>query len=234
MFGEKYGESVRTLSVGDYSRELCGGTHVRSSGNIGSFRILSDSAIAAGTRRIEAITGFGSLESARRDRATLAEIAGRLRVPTPEVAAKVEGLLDELKRVRKDLEKARSADLGAVLGELERQAVEKDGVRTVVFEAPALEMKELQELLARARQKLEPFAGVVLSRVADGVLVGAGVSQGLTARLAAGDVVKQLTGLLGGGGGGRADQAQGKGRDASRLPEAAERARAMLRAAGLS
>ncbi len=233
MFGEKYGDEVRTLSVGDYSRELCGGTHVRNSGNIGSFRIVSDSAVSAGTRRIEAVTGVGALLSARREHVELSAVAQLLKVPLDEVGEKVRGMLDETRRLRKELQAATAADLGKILDDLEAAATRAAGdVRVAVLRTGSLEMKELQELMTRARQKLEPFAGVVLAESSDGVLVGAVVSKPLTDRLRAGDLVKELTGLLGGGGGGRPEMAQGKGRDAGQLDAAVARARELLAVLG--
>ncbi|MBI5853506.1 MAG: alanine--tRNA ligase [Planctomycetes bacterium] len=229
MFGEKYGENVRTLSIGDYSRELCGGTHVRNSGNIGSFRIVSDSAISAGTRRMEAVTGAVAIEHARRDRAVLVELAQRLKAPLAEVSAKVEALVEEQKRLRKELEKARAADLSTLLAELERVVKPIGAARSAVLTTGPLEGKELQELLARARQKLSPFAGVIFAKADDGVAVAVAVDPAFHDRLKAGDVVKELCGLLGGGGGGRPDQAQGKGKDAGRLGAAQSRAEELLR-----
>jgi alanyl-tRNA synthetase len=230
MFGEKYGSEVRTLSVGDYSRELCGGTHVRNSGNIGSFRIVHDVAVSAGTRRIEAVTGAASAEAARRDRITMATLAHRLKVPLAEVGTKVDSLLEDLKKTRKELEKATAADLGAILTAME--AAERSGVG-LVFEAPKLDMKELQELLTRVRQKFDPVAAVVFSPAEEGVLVGAAVSKALTPKVQAGGLVKELASVLGGGGGGKPEQAQGKGRDPSKLPEAVAAARKILADAGL-
>ncbi len=230
MFGEKYGDEVRTLSVGDYSRELCGGTHVRNSGNIGSFRIVHDVAVSAGTRRIEAVTGAASAEAARRDRLSMAALAHRLKVPLTEVGAKVDGLLEDLKKTRKELEKATAADLGAVLAAME--GVERAGPG-LVFEAPKLDMKELQDLLTRARQKFEPLAAVVFSPGDDGVLVGAAVTKDLTSKVQAGGLVRELATVLGGGGGGKPEQAQGKGKDRGKLPEAVAAARKILAEAGL-
>ncbi len=228
MFGEKYGDEVRTLTVADYSKELCGGTHVGNSGNIGTFRIVSDSAISTGTRRIEAVTGFGALELARREHADLAALSHELKAPIGEVGEKVHGLLGETRRLRKELEKATAVDLDALLKKLEAAVVTRGDARTAVLRTGPLQMKELQDLLTRAKQKLEPFAGVVLSRCDDGVLVGAAVSKALTGRLRAGELVKELTGMLGGGGGGRPELAQGKGKDAARLDDAAARAEELL------
>lgn len=231
LFGEKYGEQVRTLQVGDFSRELCGGTHVRNTGNIGSFRIVAETAIAAGTRRIEAVTGFGALELARQERTLLGGIAAALKVPPAKVGERVQELADELKRVRRELEKALAPDLDAELARLQAAAAVHDGVHTVVHERPGLLAKDAQELLKRAQKALEPFAGVVFSVVDGEVQIVAAVSPALTGSLKAGELVKQLATLLGGGGGGRPEAAQGKGRDLQRLADARAAAQAALQAA---
>jgi alanyl-tRNA synthetase len=222
MFGEKYGDTVRTLTVGDYSRELCGGTHVANSGNIGVFRIVSDAAISAGTRRIEAITGMAALRLARQERATLAQMAGQLKVPAAEVASKLGALLDESKQLKKALEKATAADLDKLAAEIRASAVNLGAAHAAVLTVTSpITMKEIQDLLARVRQALQPFAGAVIATAGDDVLIGAAVSQDLAAKVAAGDLVKAATALVGGGGGGRPDMAQGKGKDKSKAAAAA-------------
>jgi len=233
LFGEKYGEQVRTLQVGEFSKELCGGTHVRNSGNIGPFRITGETAIAAGTRRIEAVTGTVALELAQKDRASLGLLANTLKVPLAKVVDRVQELGEELKKVRRDLEKALAPDLDAELTKLRAAAVSKDGVHTVVYERPGLQTKDAQELLKRAQGVLDPLVGVVLSLVDGEVLVVAAVSPSLLSRIKAGDLVKTLAGLLGGGGGGRPEAAQGKGKDAGRVKDAVTAAVAAMRTAGL-
>jgi alanyl-tRNA synthetase len=233
LFGEKYGETVRTLQVGDFSRELCGGTHVANTGNIGSFRIVAETAVAAGTRRVEAVTGFVAIELARQERAQLAGLANALKVPSAKVGERVQELSEELKKVRRELDKALAPDLGVELGKLRAAAVHKDGVHTVVFERPGMQGKDAQELLRLAQKELDPFAGVVLSLVDGECHVVAAVSPKLVAKVKAGDLVKQLAGLLGGGGGGRPEAAQGKGKDGTRLPEAAAAAAGLFASAGL-
>ncbi|MEO0479948.1 MAG: alanine--tRNA ligase [Planctomycetota bacterium] len=230
MFGEKYGDEVRTLSVGEFSRELCGGTHVSNSGNIGQFRIVADQAVAAGTRRIEAVTGLGALRLARETGSALGAMAQQLKVPALEVPTKVDALVGDLKKLRKELEKAQAADLDAVLRDLEGALDRSGDVNRALLVTKGLQMKEVQELLTRARQKFSPFAGIVLVESAEGVLVAAAIDKALTDRLKAGDVVKQLTQVLGGGGGGRPEMAQGKGKNASALPEAKSAGEALLAA----
>jgi alanyl-tRNA synthetase len=221
MFGEKYGDEVRTLRVGEFSKELCGGTHVANSGHIGAFRIVSDAAVSAGTRRIEAVTGPRAIAEGRAEHELLVEIARRLKTPVPELSERIDALVEESKRLRRELEKATAADVGKLAGDLAAAVVERGGVRTVVFRTGALQMKELQDLLTRSRQALEPFAGVVLAVGPEEVLVGCAVSKPLIDRLKAGDVVKQVVGVLGGGGGGRPELAQGKGKNPAKADEAA-------------
>ena len=233
LFGEKYGEQVRTLQVGEFSKELCGGTHVRNTGNIGAFRIVTETAVAAGTRRLEAVTGLVANDLARQERAQLAQIANALKVPTGKVAERVGELTDELKKVRKDLEKATAPDLDVELQKLRAAVVQKDGVHTVIYERPGLQGKDAQELLKRAQKAFEPMVGLVFATIEGEVQITAAVSTPLLGRIKAGDMVKNLATLLGGGGGGRPEAAQGKGRDGSRLAEAKVAAEAMLTAQNL-
>jgi alanyl-tRNA synthetase len=233
LFGEKYGDEVRTLAVGDDSKELCGGTHVANAGAIGPFRIVSETAISAGTRRLEAVAGGVALALMRREQDTLAELAKALKTPEDRLVEKVQSLVTEHKQLRKDLDQALAADLTEVLAQFAATATGGDTGRGGVVVAEGLSMKDVQELMTRAQQALAPFAGVVLSPAADGVLVGASVSPPLTDRVKAGDLVSALTRLMGGGGGGRAESAQGKGKDASKLAQAEACARKLLAEAGL-
>ncbi|MGC6487123.1 MAG: alanine--tRNA ligase [Planctomycetota bacterium] len=237
LFGEKYGDEVRTLQVGEFSKELCGGTHVGNTGNIGVFRIVSEQAVAAGTRRIEAVTGRVAMQMARAERQQLAAVAGQLKVPGEDVPRRVQELTQDLKKLRKELERALAPDLDVELDKLESAIVTHDldgaAVHTLVLERPGLQTKDAQELLARAQQKHGPLAAVLLSASADSVAVVVSVDKGLTSKVQAGALVKQLTGLMGGGGGGRPDGAQGKGKDLAKLPEAVAAAHTALQTAGL-
>jgi alanyl-tRNA synthetase len=233
MFGEKYGERVRTLAVGEYSKELCGGTHVQNSGNIGAFRITSETAVAAGTRRIEAVTGQMALQLARQERQQLAELSQSLKVPQARVGARVQELGDELKRLRKELEQATAPDLAAELAKVRSVARQGGGAHSVVYARPGLQMKDAQELMKSAQKALEPMAGVLFSALEGEMQVVAVVSPALTAKVKAGDLVKAATAVLGGGGGGRPEMAQGKGKDGARLAEAEAAVRKALQDAGL-
>ncbi len=221
MFGEKYAKEVRTVAVGEYSRELCGGTHVKNSGNIGPFRILSEAAVSAGTRRMEAVTGSVALELGLSERRGLSGIAQQLKVTPAECSDRVSSLIEEHRKLRKQLQKALAADIASVLEQLMKAANTDGGVTTVVFETQGLTMKEIQDLLQRARAASEAFAGVVLVRDGGQVLVAASVSPDLHAKIGAGKLVELATKTMGGGGGGRPEMAQGKGKDAGKLPAAA-------------
>jgi alanyl-tRNA synthetase len=234
MFGEKYGDRVRTLQVGEFSKELCGGTHVHNSGNIGAFRITTETAIAAGTRRLEAVTGFASLQLAQQERAQLLALANSLKVPQARLQERVQELADELKRTKKELEKAQAPDLDQELAKLRAVARVHAQATTVVYQRPGLQTAHAQDLLRLAQKAVDgPFAGVVLAPVDGEVVVVAVVSQDLVAKLKAGDLVKAATAVLGGGGGGKPDMAQGKGKDASKVAAAAAAVEGALRQAGL-
>jgi alanyl-tRNA synthetase len=233
LFGEKYGDTVRTLQVGEFSKELCGGTHVRNSGNIGSLRITSETAVAAGTRRLEAITGMVAFEQARQERLQLVAVSAALKVPQARMLERVQELTDELKKVRRDLEKALAPDLDVELAKLTALATKKDGVSSVVCQRPGIQPKDLQDLLRLAQKSLDPMVGVVLSAVEGEVHAVAVVSPSLTGRIKAGDLVKVVTGVLGGGGGGRPEMAQGKGKEVAKAEAAIAAAISALEAAGL-
>ena len=156
------------------------------------------------------------------------------KTPVEVRAARVETLQAETKKLRKDLQKAQATDLTRALAEMKAALLEGEGGRSVVHKVEGLSMKDLQDLLGRAQKTLAPVASVVLSPSPEGVLVGATVTKELTDRVKAGDLVKELTGLLGGGGGGRPETAQGKGKDVSKVDAAADLARDRLAAVGLS
>jgi alanyl-tRNA synthetase len=233
LFGEKYGDEVRTLQVGDFSRELCGGTHVVNTGNIGLFRIVSEAAVSAGTRRLEAVTGTAAIELARLEREQIAQLAHSLKVPSNQVAERVRELGEELKRVRKELDKALAPDLDAEMKKLRDATVEHGGVHTVVYVRPGLQTKDAQDLLRRAQQAQSPLVGCVLGPSSDGCVVVTASTRELADRISAPDLLKAATQVLGGGGGGRPEMAQGKGKDSALVEAAARAVEEALVAAGL-
>ncbi len=234
LFGEKYGDQVRTLAVGEFSKELCGGTHVANTGSIGAFRIVLEQAISAGTRRLEAVTGLGALQLQRQERKSLQALAHGLKVPVAEVQTRVQALTDELKRVRKDLERATAADIGKLFADLRANVASGPSGKSYVARVDGVTQKELQDLLQRARKEFAPFVGVGLTPVDGEVAVVAVASPDLAATVPAGDLVKLVCGVLGGGGGGKGEMAQGKGRDATKLDAAITAVRDRLRSAGLT
>ena len=157
-----------------------------------------------------------------------------LKTPTADLSDRVAALAAETKKLRKELEKAQAKDLNQVLEDMQDAVSEGDGGRSVVHKVSGLSMKDLQELLGRTQNVLAPVASVVLSPSPEGVLVGASVTKELTDRVRAWDLVKELASLLGGGGGGRPEMAQGQGKDTSKVDAAADLARDRLAAAGLA
>jgi alanyl-tRNA synthetase len=209
---------VRVLSTGDFSKELCGGTHVSRTGEIGPFTITSESSTGAATRRIEALTGPPAVAWLReRERRLMDELAAR----------------DErIRALESDLKKARSgrADLGGVVG----QAVDAGPVRAVAAQVEAADMDDLLAISDRVKQALGEGAAVVLGATDDGkAMLVANLAPGaVAAGLSAGALIKEVAPIVGGGGGGKDAMARAGGKDPARLPEALERARELLLAAG--
>ncbi|MFQ5504300.1 MAG: alanine--tRNA ligase, partial [Planctomycetota bacterium] len=225
MFGEKYADVVRTVSVGDFSRELCGGTHVANTGNIGFFRIVSESSIAAGVRRIEAVTGFGALAHWQDETRSFDELARLLRSPRSEIPARIDGLQKEIRRLRKELEAAKRSQSSGALADLELEIREKDGVSLLATHVADASQDDLLELCDRLRKKYVCLACLLIGSSGKAVPVVAAVTKDVvgTGRHA-GNLVRSVARTLGGGGGGRPEMARGSGTDASKIPEALESA----------
>ncbi|MGH9470047.1 MAG: alanine--tRNA ligase [Terriglobia bacterium] len=221
LFGEKYGDRVRVVSVADgsFSKELCGGTHVRRTGDIGLFKIVGESSVAAGTRRIEALTGTGSLEYMRRTSDTLAQLAETLRARPEELLDAAERLAESEKKLRKELDSSRLKRASASAGDLIEKTRDVKGVRVLAARVESLDRPALRQMVDQLRARLG--AGViVLGSAADGkVSLVAAVSKDLTARLDAGKIVKEAAAIVQGSGGGRKDLAEAGGKDPSRLDE---------------
>ena len=237
LFGEKYGEIVRMVEVGagEYSRELCGGTHVRCTAEIGPFRILSETSSAANVRRIEAVTGPAAVELLREHDRLLGEIARTLRT-TPGQALET---VQARERARKELEQqlkrggaSPAADAQVDIAALVATASEVAGARVLTAGVEGLDAKALLELVDRLKGQLGEAAIVLASAVEDRVALVVSVAPELVARgVKAGAVVKAAAAVVGGGGGGRDTLAQAGGRDASKLEEALATAREQIAAA---
>ena len=229
LFGEKYGDSVRVVSVPGFSMELCGGTHVRATGDIGLFVIMSEGGVSAGVRRIEAITGLESLALLQRNREELSSLAGELNTRPGELAARVRGLQDENKRLARELQQAKmSAALGGAGSGSADDAIDISGIKLVAREVGGLDKDGLRALVDRQRDRIKSGV-VVLAAPSDGkVTIVVGVTPDLTKRVPAGDVVKQLAPIVGGRGGGRGDFAEAGGKDLSKIGELLDASRAIV------
>jgi alanyl-tRNA synthetase len=223
LFEEKYGDVVRVVSVGDYSRELCGGTHLRNTSEVGLFRILQETGVASGVRRIEAVAGWAAYRWACRQAELLQTTAQKLRAPSEEVPARVERLLQQLRDLERQLATLQQG-LGAA--ELERaleRAREVCGVRVVSARFDGLREQALRALGDQLRDRLRSGA-VVLGSALDGrVALVAMVTRDLTHRLKAHELIQPVAELVEGRGGGRPELAQAGGRNPDRLDEALER-----------
>jgi alanyl-tRNA synthetase len=228
LFGEKYGERVRQVIVDEYSRELCGGCHVHRTGEIGYFRIESEAAIAAGTRRIEATTGTLAYAHAEQDRALLRELAARIGAPKEQIAARLATLQDEAKRLHEERSKAGKAELKTRVAELVTAALSGDPpVVLALVEASSVE--ELREASDLVRQGL-PRGGGILAAVIDGKLsVAAAVGADAVDRLPADQWVRDAVSVVGGKGGGKRELAVAGAKDASRVREVLDRGRAFAK-----
>jgi alanyl-tRNA synthetase len=228
IFEEKYGDQVRVVSFGDVSTELCGGTHARATGEIGLLKILSESGIAAGVRRIEALTGLGALEHLRRQEESLHRIAGLLKAPVAEVAERLEKLLEERRELERELAKLRSAQRGAASTDLGAGSREVAGTRLVAARVEGVDGKDLRAMVDELRDKLRSGVVLLAAEQEGRVTLALGVTPDLTSRFRAGDLVREVAAVVGGKGGGRPDFAQAGGKDVSKLDQAFERLEALL------
>jgi alanyl-tRNA synthetase len=223
LFGEKYDQKVRVLRMGDFSVELCGGTHVRRTGDIGVFRITSESGVAAGVRRIEAVTGEGALEwMLFRFEEPLTNIARALKTDRGQVQEKVLQLLDRIKQQEKELAQLKGQMASAAGEELLDRVREVKGVKVLAAQLDGIDAKGLRDTLDRLKDKLGSGAVVLAAVEGDKVNLIAGVTRDLTGRLHAGKLVGEVAARVGGKGGGRPDMAQAGGKDATALPAALE------------
>ena len=220
LFGEKYGEEVRVVSIPDFSKELCGGTHVTRTGDIGVFKIVSESSISAGVRRIEAITGEGAVTQFQESSDALHRIAGILRVAEPELVEQVDRLIAEKRDHERQIDQLKTRLAQSAVRDLESKAKEKNGVKYLITQVEGLDRQQMRTLADALRNKWKS-AVVVLASTEDGaVSIVAAVTKDLTQRIQAGKLVGTLAQAVGGKGGGRPDMAEGGGKDAAALPQA--------------
>jgi alanyl-tRNA synthetase len=228
IFEEKYGDEVRVISFGEFSTELCGGTHAGATGDIGVLKILSESGIASGVRRIEALTGLAALAHMRRQERTLREAASLLRSPLDEVPVRVERLIEERRAAEQQIEKLHAARRSAASQDLSDAAREVAGVRVVATRVPGAAAKDLRSMVDALRDKLKSGVVLLVSESDGRVALALGVTPDLTKRFPAGRLVREVASVVGGKGGGRPDFAQAGGRDPSKLDAAFERLDALI------
>ena len=222
LFGEKYGDEVRVLSFGDFSTELCGGTHVGRTGDIGLFKITGEGGIASGIRRIEAVTGEGALEAIRKSETTLKRVAGSLRATPAELEGKVAQLLDQQKKLEREISALRSKlATGGGGADLAAQAVKVNGVSVLAARIEGANAESLREAADQYKSKLGEAVVVLGAQVADDkVSLVSSVSPATSKKVSAGALIGEVAKLVGGRGGGRPDFAQAGGNDPSKLDEA--------------
>lgn len=228
LFGEKYPDMVRMVSIGDFSKELCGGTHLTNSAQVGIFKIIGEESVAAGTRRITALTGRGALRSIREAGTALSRAAAALRVRAEEVGDRVESLVKEVRQLKKQA--ASGAKGGPTVEQLIAEAAEVKGVKVVIAEVPG-GPNELRQVIDQIRRKQSPVAVLLANREEEAkkvTLIG-GLSRDLVERgLDSVKWVKATAAVVEGGGGGRPDMAQAGGKLPDKLPEALEKARSEI------
>jgi alanyl-tRNA synthetase len=220
LFGEKYGDEVRVVGMADFSTELCGGTHVRRTGDIGLFKIVAEGGVAAGIRRIEAVTGPAALALTQEQEATLHEIAERLKTQPAEALVRIQQIQDQVRALEKELARYKSRLASGQVDELLAQARPMGGTRVLASVIDGADAKALRDLADKLRDRLGSCV-LVLGGVSDGkVALLAAVTPDLHARVKAGELVNHVAGHVGGKGGGRPDLAQAGGTRPECLPEA--------------
>jgi alanyl-tRNA synthetase len=220
LFGEKYGDEVRVIGMGEFSIELCGGTHVTRTGDIGLFKILSESGVAAGIRRVEATTGDSALAYVQGQQAQLEEIAASLKTPTQEVTQRIAQIVDNVRQLEKELARLKSKLASNQGDDLVSQAVAVKGAQVLAASLDGADAKALREAMDKLKDKLKSAAIVLAAVDGQKVSLVVGVTADLTTKVKAGDLANYVAGQVGGKGGGRPDMAQAGGTEPGRLPAA--------------
>ena len=229
LFGEKYGDTVRVVSIGDYSKELCGGTHVRNSGQIGAFKILSESGVASGVRRIEAVTGLGILEKYNEDEAIINDTAAAVKSKRDMLAEKSAALMDEVKALKKEIEELKKAEMNKGLDNLIDEAREINGRRLITKQFDDYNINDLRALSDTIKAENKNVAMVFAAVSGGKVTFLVSLTDDLVQDgLHAGKMIKEIAAAAGGGGGGKADMAQAGAKDPGRVQNAFDKAAELL------
>ncbi|SNR91363.1 alanine--tRNA ligase [Desulfurobacterium atlanticum] len=220
LFGEKYGDVVRVVSIGDVSVELCGGTHVSRSGDIGMFIVTSESSVSSGTRRIEAVTGLKAWEKEQQEREIVNRLKAQLQAKEEEIVKRVEKLQSEIKEKEKEIGRLKKKLASSNLDEIVKSAPEINGIKVITVKIDGFSGKELIEIADVIRNKAGKSAVFIVSEKdgKNGILIA--LSKDLTDKYRAGNIIKEVAPIIGGKGGGRPDMAQGSASDLSKLEEA--------------
>jgi alanyl-tRNA synthetase len=232
IFEEKYGDEVRVVSFGPHSMELCGGTHAAATGDVGLLKIVSEQGIASGVRRIEALTGLGALRHIRKQERSFQDVASLLKTSPGEVASRVEKLLDERRSLQREIERLKLERAGEAAGDLVAQAREIEGGKALGVRVAGVDAEAMRQMVDDLRQRLGSGVALVVSEADGVVLLACGVTKDLTVTHKAGELIRELARVVGGGGGGRPDFAQAGGKDASKIDEALERFYALVGSKG--
>ena len=230
FFGDKYGDVVRVVKIGDFSTELCGGTHVHRSGEIGVFKLQTEGGVAAGVRRVEAVTGEGALDLMRIYEQRLKEIGALLRTGPDDAVERVKRLLQQQRDLEREIDALRGQHGKNQLPELLAKKQQVDGATVVVSKVDKLDANQLRELADQVRDKLGSGVVFLVSAGDTNVSMVASVTKDLTSRFHAGNIVKQVAPIVGGGGGGRPDFAQAGGKDPSKVDQALDKVRELVKA----
>ena len=220
LFGEKYGDTVRVLTIGSDSVELCGGTHVERAGDIGLFKIVMETGVAAGVRRIEAVTGEAALARFYQDEAKLDQLAQLVKAGRDDLVQKVEHLQQNQRKLEKELEQLKAKMASQAGGDLAAQAVEVHGLKVLAASLDGADIKTLRDTVDQLKNKLGQAAIVLATTQGDKVSIIAGVTKQETSKIRAGDLVNAVAQQCGGKGGGRPDMAQAGGNQPDKLPAA--------------
>lgn len=231
FFGDKYGDRVRVVKIGDFSTELCGGTHVARSGEIGLFKLHSEGGVAAGVRRVEAFTGEGALDLIRAYEGRLTEIGNLVKGSADDALDKVKRLLDRQRDLEREIEKLRGQLEKDQIPELLAKQQAINGTKVLITALDGVDAKQLRDISDQLKARLDPAVIVLAASAAGTVSLVSSVSKELTKKYNAGNIVKELARIVGGGGGGRPDFAQAGGKDPEKISEALQRAEELIRQA---
>lgn len=231
FFGDKYGDRVRVVKIGDFSTELCGGTHVGASGEIGLFKLQSEGGVAAGVRRIEALTGQGALDLIHNYEQRLREIGNLVRGSADDAVDKVQKLLERQRELEKEIAKLRDQFEKDRIPDLMAKRTQLDGASVLISEVDSVDAKQLRDIADQLKEKIGASVVVLASAGGDNVSLVASVSKELTKRYHAGNIIKEIAAIVGGGGGGRPDFAQAGGKEPAKISAALKRAEEIIRRA---